>query len=313
MGLASFDAASYLAANSDLLKAGFSLSDAEQHYLAFGQKEGRPTTFDSAAYLASNSDLRSAFETDTSAALQHYIASGWKENRSISFNAAEYLASNRDLLAAGLTTQTAAQHYINFGANENRSLTSFDASAYLAANTDLSTALKADASAALQHYVTTGWQENRATMVKAVEAPSTESRPTDVTPSRPPTPVEEIHFQTMGFFDQNGASYSGFRMQAGQKYLVEARGKSTGGGTLADPYVEGGYLTRVGGTPVGPSGSGITSGGTLSFAVVASDDNGGTGLDAKLIFTAPETALFNFRVLSKDSTFGSYTLSVNSI
>ena len=49
-----------------------------------GYGESRSTnSFDTASYLANNSDLMAVFGNDTSAAIQHYVIHGYSEGRVI--------------------------------------------------------------------------------------------------------------------------------------------------------------------------------------------------------------------------------------
>jgi VCBS repeat-containing protein len=78
-----FDGLQYIASNPDLIPA-FGLDEAagEQHYLAFGEAEGRAVdTFDEQQYLARYPDLQAAFDADGDAATAHYIQFGFQEGR----------------------------------------------------------------------------------------------------------------------------------------------------------------------------------------------------------------------------------------
>jgi Ca2+-binding RTX toxin-like protein len=133
-----FNAAYYLARNSDVAAAGYTLATAEQHYLRYGSTEGRTpnTWFNAAAYLAAYPDLVSHGIT-AATAFQHYITYGINEGRSpaanvnpANFSYADYATANSDLKAAfGITDPThltADQqhllfgHFLSFGYLENR-------------------------------------------------------------------------------------------------------------------------------------------------------------------------------------------------
>ena len=78
-----FDGLQYIASHPDLIPA-FGLDEAagEQHYLAFGEAEGRAVdTFDEQQYLARHPDLQAAFDADGDAATAHYIQFGFAEGR----------------------------------------------------------------------------------------------------------------------------------------------------------------------------------------------------------------------------------------
>jgi len=161
----SFDASQYLAANTDLIRAGITEQTALAHYNQYGQYEHRSTTFDALTYVASNTDLIQAFGANTTAATQHYIQYGYQEQRSTSsFSAVTYEASNTDLITAfGTNTAAAAQHYIQYGYQEHRSTSSFNAATYEASNADLISVFGTDTAAAALHYIQYGYQEQRST------------------------------------------------------------------------------------------------------------------------------------------------------
>ena len=194
-----FNAASYLAANPDLVTAGITEANAFSHFANSGQSEGRLLTFDAAAYRVANPDLTSLSDSDAAQhyvsfvvfgsetrllsitdykaanpdlasltdtqAVEHFFATGINESsRLASFEADAYLAGNADLVAAGLTTANALDHYLAFGASENRQF--FDGDAYLVANQDVALA-GFDPEA---HFLAFGAAENR---TFTTEAPTT--------------------------------------------------------------------------------------------------------------------------------------------
>ena len=77
------DGLQYIASYPDLILAfGANAAAGEQHYLSFGQAEGRaPDTFNEAQYLANYPDLQAAFGADTLAATIHFIQYGFAESR----------------------------------------------------------------------------------------------------------------------------------------------------------------------------------------------------------------------------------------
>jgi hypothetical protein len=156
----------YAASNPDVLAAIGNQPDLLwQHYMQFGQSEGRALdTFDEVSYLASHGDLLAVFGTDTAAAIRHYVDSGYAEGRALNlFQADQYLASYDDLIAAmGYDTTTAGQHYLNWGHAEGRARDTFDEGRYLASNADLIQQFGADFVAATQHYIQFGMAEGRA-------------------------------------------------------------------------------------------------------------------------------------------------------
>ncbi len=158
----SFDAASYLASHSDLLRT-YTKASVKSYFFDFGIAEGRALdTFDEATYLASYTDLLAYFGTDTSDVTTHYVDFGYGEGRSTdAFDELGYIASYADLTEyIGVDATTAVSHYINFGYGEGRSVT-FDAESYLDANADLKAFIQDDLELAKKHYILHGADEGR--------------------------------------------------------------------------------------------------------------------------------------------------------
>ena len=158
----SFDAASYLASHSDLLRT-YTKASVKSYFFDFGIAEGRALdTFDEATYLASYTDLLAYFGTDTSDVTTHYVDFGYGEGRSTdAFDELGYIASYADLIEyIGVDASTAVTHYINFGYGEGRSVT-FDAESYLDANADLKAFIQDDLELAKKHYILHGADEGR--------------------------------------------------------------------------------------------------------------------------------------------------------
>jgi VCBS repeat-containing protein len=78
-----FDGLQYIASHPDLIPAfATDAAAGQQHYLAFGEAEGRAVdTFDEQQHLARYPDLQAAFGADGGAATAHYIAFGFGEGR----------------------------------------------------------------------------------------------------------------------------------------------------------------------------------------------------------------------------------------
>jgi VCBS repeat-containing protein len=78
-----FDGLQYIASHDDLIPAfGLDAAAGQQHYLAFGEAEGRAVdTFDEQQYLARYPDLQAAFGADGAAATAHYVQFGFYEDR----------------------------------------------------------------------------------------------------------------------------------------------------------------------------------------------------------------------------------------
>ena len=78
-----FDGLQYIASYADLIAAfGANRTAGEQHYLDFGQGEGRAVdTFSETQYLRNYGDLGAAFGTNVDLATQHFITNGLGEGR----------------------------------------------------------------------------------------------------------------------------------------------------------------------------------------------------------------------------------------
>lgn len=287
MPIAGFDAASYLAANPDLIRAGVSLSSAESHYLAAGRTESRSTTFDSSSYLAANADLLQV-GLNTSTAVQHYISVGYRETRTTSFDASGYMAANTDL---GFSSASlAVQHFISFGYRENRTtsydFSSVDIASYFAANADLQSAIGGSSSndryrAALEHYRNFGIFEGR----RIVPMQPVNSGPTIPTLSTTGTP----HTDTLSIAGETD-TYA-VTLQRGILYTLRQNGSSSSNGTLNDPYLRLFDSNR---------------------SLLAQDDDGGTGRDALIQFRPTQTGTYYLSAGSFASGgAGTYQVSVS--
>ena len=162
-----FDPLQYIASYEDLIAAfGTDTAAATQHYITFGQFEGRRIDlFDEEQYLRNYEDLRGVFGTDGNAATLHYITNGFSEGRTdrvLGFDGLQYIASYDDLIAAfGPNPAAGEQHYITFGRNEGRSIDGFDEKQYLVNYPDLAAAFGGNAQAATLHYIVAGAGEGR--------------------------------------------------------------------------------------------------------------------------------------------------------
>lgn len=157
--------------NDDVRAAGV---DAEDHYAAFGWREGRDPNpfFSTVGYRAANPDVASS-GTDPLAA---FHAGGWRTSvdPSADFDTQLYLVRNPDVRAAGIDPLA---HYLDYGRYEGRAAyaaigratdlaaaNGFDAEYYLLRNSDVATAaLRTDAPLAFAatHYTAYGWREGR--------------------------------------------------------------------------------------------------------------------------------------------------------
>ncbi len=163
----SFDAMTYLASYSDLIRAfGNNTEKATLHYLNSGLKEGRThDRFDALTYAASNKDLALAFGIDTAAATRHFVTHGYKEGRSTtSFDGLIYAASNADVAKLiGYDATGATQNYLTFGVKNGLATKGFDPLIYIASHKDLIRAFGTNQESALKHYLTSGAHEGRST------------------------------------------------------------------------------------------------------------------------------------------------------
>lgn len=93
---AAIDGLQYIASYPDLIRAlGANAAAGQQHYLQFGQAEGRsPDSFNETQYVANYRDLRAAFGTNGNAATIHYIQNGFREGRTDKLNIVVILADD---------------------------------------------------------------------------------------------------------------------------------------------------------------------------------------------------------------------------
>ena len=112
--------AEYLLANPDVMAAakqagGDVNAYADQHWMNFGQNEGRGI-FDPTTYLQQNPDVAASGMNP----FEHYLNYGQNEGRAAPtdmFNAASYYAANPDVFASGMD---AADHWAQYGSKEGR-------------------------------------------------------------------------------------------------------------------------------------------------------------------------------------------------
>ncbi len=162
-----FDEGYYLAKNPDVAAAVATkaLASGFEHYIRFGQAEGRFAVdarsdlyFDESFYLAANPDVASAVAAGGyRTGWAHYQAFGKEEGRTATplFDKAYYLSKNPDVRAAGVDPWS---HFMNFGWREGRDPSAYlDVSAYLDTNADL----KAAGVNPVTHYLLHGQVEGR--------------------------------------------------------------------------------------------------------------------------------------------------------
>lgn len=139
-----FNAEYYLLTNQDVYNAGFTLANAEQHYLQYGASEGRKPApwFDATYYVTQNPDL---LALEANQLFAHFTTYGMGEGRAPSAeaqitdaNLLAYAKGNADLATAfgvdaGATELTAAQksgltkHFYEYGYKEDRPASPFQA------------------------------------------------------------------------------------------------------------------------------------------------------------------------------------------
>lgn len=248
--------------------------------------------FSSYEYLASYADLRAAFGLDAAAARTHFFANGVHEGRTNSFDALSYAASYTDLRAAfGTNRDAAALHYLANGLQEGRTA-SFNGAAYLNANGDLAAAFGSDTRAAARHYVQFGAGEGRPLTATTTTVQPTNEAGTDFVASTA-TAGRMVTGRSVTGTISSASDTDWYRIEltAGRAVIIEVKGSATGNGSLSDPTVG---VRNTGG------------------ALVAFDDDGGTGLNSLLRFTPTTSGFHYIEVDGFSTTTGTYTLSVAS-
>ncbi|HEX6015272.1 MAG TPA: cadherin-like domain-containing protein, partial [Geminicoccaceae bacterium] len=166
-----FDGLQYIASHGDLIQSlGADPAAGEQHYLLFGEADGRPTdTFNEEGYLDRYPDLEAAFGDDGDAATAHYIQFGFAEGRTAppeelppGFSGLQYIASYDDLVQTlGADEDAGGRHYLTYGEDEGRAADVFNEAEYFDRYPDLRAAFGGNADAAADHYIRFGFAENR--------------------------------------------------------------------------------------------------------------------------------------------------------
>ena len=255
--------------------------------------------FSGLEYIASFSDVEAAFGRRADAARDDYLSTGVSEGRILSFDALEYVASYSDLISAfGTNREAAATHYLDFGRSEGR-VTTFDATSYMLANRDVAVAFAGNGDLATQHYISFGFSEGRSTIAPAdprdglITVKPAVSEGADDLPAGPDTTgyvgVGQSATGILSFRDRDW-----FRMEltAGESVIIQARGSSSGGGSLIDPMLS---LYDSNGRYLGY------------------DDDGGVGMDAAMVYTPRMSGEFFIEVEGFIGlATGSYTVDVAS-
>lgn len=275
--MAAFDPWAYLFQHRDLLNAyGLDAAAARNHYETFGYNEGRSLgSFNALAYAASYSDLSAAFGTNAQAAANHYLTRGMNEGRAITFDPAAYAAANPDIAAiAGFDANIAAAHYINFGRAEGRATSGFDSVAYLLSYSDLA---GMTAEEARDHWLTTGAREGRLGDSVFGHDQATHTLGSTI-------------FSTI----DRTYDYDWFEvtLTAGQRYALNVSGAGTGVGTLASGQVR--LYDNTG-------------------QLLGQDDHLGPNGDARLYYTATESATYYVIVNGRLGATGGYWFNYAAI
>jgi hypothetical protein len=157
------DGLTYIASYADLIQTlGANAAAGQQHYLQYGQAQGRkPYLFNAVQYLANYPELKAAFGSDTQAATLHYIQEGYAEGRT-DIDVLRYIASYGDLIGAfGIDEFAGLQHYVHYGKLEKRDPYLFNPLQYLSNYPDLRAGFGTDTRAAATHFIQYGYFEHR--------------------------------------------------------------------------------------------------------------------------------------------------------
>lgn len=128
-----FDEAGYLGQYADVaaVVASGALGSGAEHYLRYGQYEGRSPfgLFNANYYLEKNPDVAAAVKAGIIGAWQHFQQYGWREGRDPSalFDVSAYLQANPDVQAAGMNPLF---HYLANGMAEGRATSVADVDYY---------------------------------------------------------------------------------------------------------------------------------------------------------------------------------------
>jgi hypothetical protein len=255
--------------------------------------------FSAREYMASYSDIETVFGDDLNGAWSHLINTGVYEGRKVDFDGMEYIASHKDLIRAfGANREAGAAHFLTSGRGEGRS-TTFDGADYLASHADLRAAFGTDGAAASKHYINNGFSEGRAT------TPSVSERQSGTAWGEMPA-----NTSTQGLLGVNGSvtgqvnskydqDWYKITLSKGQTFTFDLEGTENIpnflSGTLRDPIVR------------------LFNG---SGQYVAADNNGGLGLDSKLVYTASTSGNYFVSAggwyTATSSSTGNYTLTATS-
>ncbi len=168
-----FDSTFYLQMNPDVaaaVKAGATFTSAYQHFVEYGQYEGRAPDayFNESFYLTHNPDVAAAVKAGAfTSGFEHFVKYGQQEGRmpDLFFEPAFYLAQNTDVAAAVAagTYQSGFEHFLLSGQYEGRVFSElFDPTVYLDFNPDVAAAVKAGTfTCGFEHFILYGFSEGR--------------------------------------------------------------------------------------------------------------------------------------------------------
>lgn len=254
------------------------------------------TAFSGLEYIASYSDIESIYGRDASGARDHFVDTGVWEGRTVDFDGLEYIASYSDLRSVFGTDRVGATgHYLDSGRAEGRTVT-FDADEYMTANPDIAAAVNGNHDQATLHYITAGAAEGRSTTGPAPvtaspsQAAVSESG-ADLPQSTATTGVVGIGQSVTGTIGYWGdRDWFASDLTAGETVVIQARGASSGGGTLYDPEL----IVRDG-----------------NGSLLAYNFDSGVGWDAYLAYTPAYTGTHYLSVDGYWYYTGTYTLEVD--
>lgn len=172
MALKYFDAQYYLQMNSDVKTAitNGQFANAEEHYLKYGEKEGRNPNafFNTNYYVNNNADVKAAVTANPNfSAYQHFLDFGQNELRNPNpmIDLSYYLQKNNDIASAVYRNDVHPfDHLMTSGQYEMRITTPyFSATNYISASTqgDLKSTVESKAISSLEHFLRYGVSENR--------------------------------------------------------------------------------------------------------------------------------------------------------
>jgi serralysin len=316
-----FDPISYAAANPWVMQqTGLDASALSKHYLTFGARAGLNKEFDAIKYLSGYADLIVALGADKEAATRHYARDGYAEGRTTDgIDALRYIASYGDLVGAfGLDVQRATDHYVRSGFAEGRAA-SFDSLVYTASYQDLIVAFGTDAKAATTHFIAAGHAEGRGPSFDPVAYLLSYS---DLGQARIGVSGALKHWITSGYGEGRsgdrlfGDKQADHRLQIGGSVAAEI--DSSSDKDWFEINLKAGEHVRIALLGEG-AGGGSLQDGLLRLhdslgRQIAEDDDGGSGKDALLDFTAASAGTYYVVALGAvPGAVGSFTITAETV